>query len=210
MPKPTQQDPDEQSDVDQLVGQNIHRFRTAKGMSQAQLAEQMALRTGQPVAQQTIVKLEKGTRPLRYSEAAVLAEVLGVPLDALHEGSAAITLAAVQTTYIAEVRALGAEVDDIAHRLADALVRLSLAVSYSRQNGGESSALNNNERIADALTGTDWGKALSTRIMAALKENQDLAELRPEFTGTNYRDVLKKVAAPRDFTLMLPTLSGGN
>lgn len=74
---------EETADADRAIGENVQRFRTAKGMSQAQLAVAMAERTGQQVHQQTIVKIEKGTRPLRYSEAVLISEVLDVPVGAL-------------------------------------------------------------------------------------------------------------------------------
>ena len=69
--------------MDRLIGGNVQQFRNAKKMSQAQLADAMTAKTGQPVAQQTILKIEKGTRPLRYSEAVAVAEALDVPLSAL-------------------------------------------------------------------------------------------------------------------------------
>ncbi len=69
--------------MDRLIGGNVQQFRNAKKMSQAQLADAMTARTGQQVAQQTILKIEKGTRPLRYSEAVAVAEALDVPLGAL-------------------------------------------------------------------------------------------------------------------------------
>ena len=69
--------------MDRLIGGNVQQFRNAKKMSQAQLADAMTAKTGQQVAQQTILKIEKGTRPLRYSEAVAVAEALDVPLSAL-------------------------------------------------------------------------------------------------------------------------------
>lgn len=74
MPK---QPEDVVEDADKVIGENVQRFRTAKGLSQAQLAEALN------VAQQTILKIEKGTRPLRYTEAAAIAQTLDIPLDAL-------------------------------------------------------------------------------------------------------------------------------
>jgi transcriptional regulator with XRE-family HTH domain len=71
------------SEADRLIGANVQQFRNAKKMSQAQLAEAMSEKTGQQVAQQTILKIEKGTRPLRYSEAVGLAAALDIPLTAL-------------------------------------------------------------------------------------------------------------------------------
>lgn len=46
-------------------------------MSQAQLAHELALR-GLPFQQQTVLKVEKGSRPLKFEEAHAIAEVLGI------------------------------------------------------------------------------------------------------------------------------------
>jgi transcriptional regulator with XRE-family HTH domain len=63
-------------DDDALVGANIARFRVARGLSQAELAAQLG------VAQQTVAKIEKGTRPLKYSEAYKVAQILDVTISA--------------------------------------------------------------------------------------------------------------------------------
>jgi hypothetical protein len=46
-------------------------------MSQSELAHELALR-GMPFQQQTILKVEKGARPLRLEEADAIARILGV------------------------------------------------------------------------------------------------------------------------------------
>jgi transcriptional regulator with XRE-family HTH domain len=56
--------------------------RRASGWSQRQLADAMT-RLGYPWQQQTVAKVERGDRPLRLSEAMVMASVLGVPVDVL-------------------------------------------------------------------------------------------------------------------------------
>jgi len=65
--------------LDELVGANIRQLRTAAGLSQGELAS----RLGESYRQQTLLKIEKGSRPLRLTEAAVLAKVLGTTVDAL-------------------------------------------------------------------------------------------------------------------------------
>jgi len=65
--------------VDELVGANIRQLRIAAGLSQGQLASKL----GESYRQQTLLKIEKGSRPLRLTEAAVLAQVLDTTVDAL-------------------------------------------------------------------------------------------------------------------------------
>jgi transcriptional regulator with XRE-family HTH domain len=64
------------------VGANVQRYRKTAGLSQAQLAEQLNKR-GHAFAQQGILKIERGSRPLRLDEAQDIAEVLGVEPAAL-------------------------------------------------------------------------------------------------------------------------------
>jgi transcriptional regulator with XRE-family HTH domain len=61
----------------QQVGANIRTHRRSRGMSQTELAHELALR-GMPFQQQTILKVEKGSRPLRFEEADAIARILGV------------------------------------------------------------------------------------------------------------------------------------
>lgn len=67
----------------EIVGQNVTRFRRAAGLSQAGLAEQLAERWGLIFQQQTILKIENGTRPLKLNEAMCLADVLAISIDDL-------------------------------------------------------------------------------------------------------------------------------
>lgn len=62
------------------VGANVQEFRKA-GLSQAELAHELNLR-GFPFHQQGILKVERGSRPLKLEEAHEIADVLGV--DAAH------------------------------------------------------------------------------------------------------------------------------
>jgi transcriptional regulator with XRE-family HTH domain len=66
--------------IDQRVGENIRRLRAARGFSQAELARYL----GEPYRQQTVLKVEKGTRPLKLSEAVKIAEVLAVEVKDLY------------------------------------------------------------------------------------------------------------------------------
>lgn len=67
--------------MDEQIGRAV---RQARGdMSQTQLAETMTVRLPYVVYQNTVTQIETGKRPLRLSEAVVLAEELGVSLDLL-------------------------------------------------------------------------------------------------------------------------------
>src|SRR4051794_35884755 len=75
-------DPDEDSGFDAMAGENVGVLRRGSGMTQTELAEAVSER-GIPFRQQTIVKIEKGQRPLRLREADAIAAALGVDLAAL-------------------------------------------------------------------------------------------------------------------------------
>lgn len=61
---------------------NLREWRNERGMSQEELARQMA-ELGFPFHQGTIYKIETGARRVRLDEATVLAKVLGLDLDML-------------------------------------------------------------------------------------------------------------------------------
>lgn len=67
---------------DLRVGANVRKLRQARGLNQDQLASRVAER-GVPFRQQTIVKIEKGERPLRLREADAVTAALDVDIDAL-------------------------------------------------------------------------------------------------------------------------------
>jgi len=69
-------------DFNQRVGANIQEIRKAAGWSQADLASELT-RRGLPFYQPTILKIEKGSRPLKFEEAAHIADALGVDMAAL-------------------------------------------------------------------------------------------------------------------------------
>ena len=70
------------TDFNKRVGANVKHYRLARGMSQADLAAQLTVRDF-PFHQQAILKVEKGTRPLKVEEISVIADILGVDMAAL-------------------------------------------------------------------------------------------------------------------------------
>jgi transcriptional regulator with XRE-family HTH domain len=68
--------------ADQRLGHNLRIFRERKGISQRELAEAMSAR-GHAWHQQTVTRIEAGSQAAKFSEAADLSEIVGVPLDRL-------------------------------------------------------------------------------------------------------------------------------
>jgi transcriptional regulator with XRE-family HTH domain len=85
------------TDFDERVGANIRRIRDANGFSQADLAAELGRRGGLSWPQQTIARIEAGTRPLKFSEAVAVAETLEVELGRLSEYFANEAIAATAT-----------------------------------------------------------------------------------------------------------------
>ena len=74
------------ADDDTLVGYQVKAWRSLRAMSQADLAQRMTL-AGHPMQQQTVLEVEKGSRPLLLTEAVVLARILGADLVSLTTSS---------------------------------------------------------------------------------------------------------------------------
>jgi transcriptional regulator with XRE-family HTH domain len=66
------------------VGENLQRIRKAAGWSQADLADRLSSR-GLSFQQPTILKVEKGSRPLKLEEACAIAEELEVTVASLSQ-----------------------------------------------------------------------------------------------------------------------------
>lgn len=65
-----------------VVGRNIAAARKARGWSQGDLAAMLGLR-GLSFQQQTVLKVEKGSRPLRFEEAVQIADLLELDVNDL-------------------------------------------------------------------------------------------------------------------------------
>jgi transcriptional regulator with XRE-family HTH domain len=87
------------------VGANLQLHRKAKGYSQSDLAGQLEQR-GLPFQQQTILKIEKGARPLKLEEAYVIADILGINLSSLTEQFGNDELAATAAEILQRVAAI--------------------------------------------------------------------------------------------------------
>lgn len=72
----------EQPNLDEKIGSLIKQQREDKGWTQGEYAARLS-EDGPTWHQQTILKVEKGTRPLRVTELVRHAEVLGIPAPGL-------------------------------------------------------------------------------------------------------------------------------
>ena len=71
----------------ELTGARVRELRTRRDMHQAVLALAMR-RSGFRWHQQTVARVEAGSRPVRLNEATALAEIFGVPLETFSEKAA--------------------------------------------------------------------------------------------------------------------------
>lgn len=85
---------------DHLVGQNMQRLRQAARLSQAQVADGLRQR-GHGFQQQTVLKVEKGDRPLRLREAVDVSEVIGCEVHELYDSKQFEVLTAARGVYMA-------------------------------------------------------------------------------------------------------------
>lgn len=69
--------------LDVAIGANIQRWRKAAGVSQSDLAKLV----GSGWRQQTVVKVEQGTRPLKLAEAIAIANVLRLEVAHIYQGA---------------------------------------------------------------------------------------------------------------------------
>lgn len=167
---------------DAAVGRNLAQLRTAKGVSQSELAEKLG------VAQQTVAKIEKGTRSLKYLEAVHICFVLGVDVKALVsddiEGSLGLIAIA------SDIWSASGTIHDVAPTLANALVQLSYEVAGIKA-GVRPPALESEYQQAMNLLRTDWGTIFNRLLDAEVHSNNLISRFADEFDSeTGYLEVL--------------------
>lgn len=69
--------------ADKRFGKVLKEHREHRGWTQPQMAEKLTEHGVQPMHDTTVAKIEAGTRSVRINEAVAIADLLGVPLDAL-------------------------------------------------------------------------------------------------------------------------------
>lgn len=147
---------------DELVGRNITRFRGTR--SQADIAKMMRAR-GWKWSQGTISTIETGERPLRFNEAADLADILDVPLDSLlrEEGDAEIS---------ARARVVASAANSLATAVEDyweAQVNLAIVGDQAESRDGQSLVILG-----------DWLAKRPEDIIAGLRAKHDAEAMAEE------------------------------
>jgi transcriptional regulator with XRE-family HTH domain len=175
------------------VGSNVRAYRTARGMSQAELASAIS-DDGEHIHQQTIQKIEKGARPLKYTEALRICRALTVPVAALSEGPkhAATTTALLKR--VGGLSDMAGELHQFARRLAPSLVDLAYAVGLVRVADQEDQPALFVFENAQSFLEYNWGKDLNRYLLDSIRIHPDLAELNPDLEAPTYAEVLKRVS----------------
>lgn len=163
-------------DFDVKVGKNVRACREAAGMSQTDLAEALSRATGEPMYQQTVLKIEKGTRPLKFAEAQHIANVFKVPVTALTEQSAP-EADVYLTSKITDVMLRHGDLDMTAYKLGEALVNLALAVGANKGTHDHDQASPGLVADAETVLGTQWGENFSKSLLSAIVTELQTARL---------------------------------
>lgn len=186
-----------EAELERVIGANVRRYRTARGLSQADLATALSAQ-GEQVHQQTIQKIEKGTRPLKFAEALRIAEALDISVAELTFGDRWADFNAQQLKNLSTVQNLAEELDDVAEQLARTLVQIALDVAIELDAPGLKPTENPvTTEIADKaqrLFNVNWGKRLNAKIMSELRKHPYPTAIRPEFDAPTYGEVLELIS----------------
>jgi transcriptional regulator with XRE-family HTH domain len=194
-------------DFDKLVGSNVQKYRTARGMSQAELAEAISAE-GEHVHQQTIQKIEKGTRPLKLSEAQKIARALRLSpwhlTDDMHVAKANANFVEGHT----ELSAMTTELHEFARRLAPLLVDLATAIALQRSDDRYQVSPYLIE-FSQSWLENNWGKILNNALLEELRRHKDLSTILAEYDAPTYGEVLTRFAA-RELPAFRPGIDDDN
>lgn len=115
-------------EFDTRLGARIQHLRESLGLTQARLADAMTAR-GHSWHQQTVVKTEKGSRPLRFAEALGLADILRTDVGELDGARHPDVLVDEVRRHLHECEDAARECEAAATRAADARARLSTSIA---------------------------------------------------------------------------------
>jgi transcriptional regulator with XRE-family HTH domain len=190
-------DPRIELDFDKLVGSNVQKYRTASGLSQADLAAKLSADGGEHVHQQTIQKIEKGTRPLKFAEAVRIATVLKVPLASFDQRPGSVRADArllKQNTALFDLDSL---LKDLASDLAHELAQLAFSVAVDRSSAPEDRASHLRITTAEDWLATEWGERFSDYLLDAILSHDLLvaSDIQQSLKSSDVPGVLAELAA---------------
>jgi transcriptional regulator with XRE-family HTH domain len=147
---------------DAVVGANVRQYRQAAGLTQAAIGDALGL------PQQTVPKIERGERPLRFAEAHHLAALFGIEVEALSAPSGAGVAAAVAATNEASRWLTTAALE-----LGEQLGKLACAVHADEST-----------EAADTLLKWDWAAEVDSAMLDAITSHHTTF-------GTTVKDALR-------------------
>ena len=104
---------------EKMFGQRVREWRKARNWSQEYLAEELNLH-GFDMHQTTVAKIERGTRPLRVSEAVAIASIFSVPVLSVFYGPGPETESVTQQAMREHMELLEKQAQSAQERLEDA------------------------------------------------------------------------------------------
>lgn len=177
-------------DFDKIVGQNLQGFRTAAGLTQADLAAALSA-GGDTVHQQTIQKIEKGSRPLKYNEAMRICKTLEISPWQLGDRAELAASNAHFLEKIVTAQAIEAELKSAATRLSTCLVGLAEMLGL-RQIG--SAGCQPDEYLAERAKGLiarNWGKRFNEALGLAIREHEYVDD--KGLSASTYAEILQTI-----------------
>jgi DNA-binding XRE family transcriptional regulator len=184
---------DDVADDEAVIGANVARYRLARGMSQSDLAEAIG------VHQQTILKIEKGTRPLRYTEAVALARAMGTSVAAFRDSPESVVAEANVMRLNRDLAAVHMRMTDLATELATALVRAvdEVATDRARPPRNRAPKLLMERLVTHLRTADGWPETfraeLTVVVRRIIREEYEI-ELPDEEEGQTVTEMLQVLA----------------
>lgn len=176
------------ADEDIRIGANVARLRAARSMSQAELADRIG------VAQQTVAKIEKGTRSLKFMEARRICIALELPMALLEQEDGRASNSAQLIAHSTEMDSLRKELHEFAKRLAPALTQLAFSVSHMRDIAEyDRPASSDLDRAASWLE-INWGEDLNEQILLALPTDREIESIQQDVDAQTYGEALARIA----------------
>lgn len=175
---------------DARIGKNLAALRVSAGLSQGELAEKIG------VAQQTVAKMEKGTRPLKYGEAVAISECLKTPLSALADTEGGVDSTAVMLTAMQQMNIIESSLE----RRSDAMARYlwTIAVRLNAIQLGRRSQPRDWETILEramAYLETDWGSEFNDKLKHAVRSRCFDMGILAVVDDVSYQAILTNIAS---------------
>ncbi len=162
---------------DRIIGGNIQALRKRLDLSQAELAEKLTRSSGTNYHQQTILRIEKGERPLKVSEAIAFAKVFDVPVPTIWNGFTGDSDSAAIIEQLKNRAATKSrEMRTNAEELQRALIELAEAIHIHGDNLPREAL-----EAAKDWVATDWGNTITADMRNILRaEHGELPNLEED------------------------------